>query len=62
MTRLDWVKDSTQSAWNVCIKFDARKEDWKLSVLEGKQYCSKYKTLLILKHVNRESKILELNI
>ena len=29
MTRLDWVKDSTQSAWNVCTTL-------KISVLEEK--------------------------
>ena len=34
MTRLDLIEDSTQSVWNVCIKFDAWKEHWKLSVLE----------------------------
>ena len=25
MTGLDWVEDSTQSVWNVCIKFDTWK-------------------------------------
>ena len=34
MTRLDWVEESTQSVWNVCIKFDTLKEHLKLSVIE----------------------------
>ena len=29
MTRLDWVDDSNQSFWNVCIKFYTWKEHWK---------------------------------
>ena len=32
MTRLDLVEDSTQSVWNICIKFDTWKEHLKLSV------------------------------
>ena len=54
MTRLDLVEDSTQSVWNVCIKFDIWKEHWKLSVPEEK--------LLRENHVNRESNSLELTI
>ena len=53
MTRLDLVEDSTQSVWNDCIKFDTWKEHWKMSVLEGKQFCSECKTVLIENHVNR---------
>ena len=34
MTRLYWVKYSTQSVLNVCIKFDTWKENWKPSILE----------------------------
>ena len=37
ITRIDWFEDSTQSVWNVCIKFDTWKEHWKLYVIEGKQ-------------------------
>ena len=37
ITRLDWVEDSTQSVWNVCIRLDIWKENWKLSVLEGRE-------------------------
>ena len=36
INRLDWVEYSTQSVWNVFIKFDTWKEHWKLSVLERK--------------------------
>ena len=36
MTRLDWVEYSTQSVWNVWIKFYTWKEHLKLSVIEGK--------------------------
>ena len=56
MTRLDWVDDSTKSVWNVCIKFDTWKKHWKLSVLEVKQCCSKWETLLRENHVNRQIK------
>ena len=56
----DWVEDSTQSVWNVCIKFYTWKEHWKLSVLEVKKCCSKLKTVLIENHVNRKSKRLEI--
>ena len=34
MTRLDWVEDSTQSVWNVCIKFDTLNNIKKCTVLE----------------------------
>ena len=61
MTRLDWVEDSTQTVRNVCIKFDTRKEDCKVSVIE-KNFFSKWKTVLRENHVNRESKILEITI
>ena len=40
MTRLDWVEELNQSVFNVCIMFDTRKENSKISVLEGKQCCS----------------------
>ena len=62
MTILCWVEDSTQSVWNVCIKFDTWKEHWKMSVLEEKQCCSEWKTVLIENNVNRESKSIELTI
>ena len=62
MTILDWVEDLTQSVWIFCIKFDTWKEHWRLSVLEGKQFCSECKTVLRENHVNRESNILELTI
>ena len=62
MTGIDWVEDSTQSVWIFFIKFDTWKEHWKLSVLEGKKYCFKWKTALRENHVNRESKILYLTI
>ena len=53
INRLDWVEDSTQSVWNVCIKFDIWKEYWKQSILEEKKYCSKWKTVLRENHENR---------
>ena len=53
MNRLYWVEDSTQPVLNFCIKFDTRKEHWKLFVIEGKQCCSKWKIVLIENHVNR---------
>ena len=46
MTRLDLVEDSTQLVWNVRIKFDTRKEHWKLSVIEAEQCCSEWNTVL----------------
>ena len=52
MTRLYWVKYSTQSVLNVCIKFDTW-EHLKLSVLEGKQCCSEWETVLRENHENR---------
>ena len=58
MTRLFWVEDSTQSVWNICINFDTRKNYWKLSVIEEKQCCSKWKTVLRETNVNWESMIL----
>ena len=61
-TWLDWVEDSIQSVWNVFIKFDTRKEHWKLSVLEGKQCCSEWKRVLREHHVYREIKSLELTV
>ena len=36
MNRLDWVVDSTQSVWNVCIKFDKWKNIENCTVLEQK--------------------------
>ena len=54
MTRLDWVEDSTQSVWNVFIKFDTWKNIENCNVLE--------ETVLRENYVNRESKILELTI
>ena len=33
MNIIDWVEDSTQSVWNVCIKFDTWREHWKMSIL-----------------------------
>ena len=62
MTRIYWVEDSTQSVWNVCIKFDTRKEHWKLSVIEGKQCCSKWETVFRENHVKIETNSLELTI
>ena len=62
MTRLDWVQESTQSVWNVCIKFYTWKEHWKLSILEVKQFYSEWKIVLRENHVSRESKRLELKI
>ena len=62
ITTLDWVEDSTQSIWNVCIKVDTWKEHWKLSVLEGIFFCFEWETVLRENHENRESKILELTI
>ena len=60
MTRLYWVEESTQSVWNVCIKFDTWKLHWKLSVIEGKQYCYEYKTVLRENNADRENKSLEI--
>ena len=34
MTRLDWFEDSTESFWNVCIKFDTWKNIENCTVLE----------------------------
>ena len=62
MTILYLVDYSTQSIWNVCIKFDTWKEHWKLSVLEGKQCCTKRKTGSRENNVNRESMSLKLTI
>ena len=62
MTRLGWVEESTQSVWNVCIKFDIWLKNWKLSGLEGKQCCSEWKTVLRENHVNREIQSLEITI
>ena len=62
MNRLDWVEQSTQSVWNVYIKFDTWKEYWKLSVLEVEQCCSEWKTVLIENNINRESKSLYIKI
>ena len=62
MTRLDWVEESNQSVWNVSIKFDTRKEQQKLSVLEGKQCQYDCKTVPRENHVNRENNSLEFKI
>ena len=62
MNILDWVEDSTQSVWNIFIKFYTRKEHWKLYALEGKECCSKWKTVSREKHVNREIKSLDFSI
>ena len=34
MTILNWVEDSTQSVWNVCIKFDTWNNVENFTVLE----------------------------
>ena len=60
MTRLDLFEDLNQSVWNFRIKFDTRKYHWKVSVIEGKKCCYKWKTVLREKHENRESKSLDL--
>ena len=36
MTRLDWVEDSTQSVWNVSIKFYTRNNIEKCTVIQEK--------------------------
>ena len=54
MTRLDWVEDSTQSVWNVCIKFDTQKNIENFTVIE--------KIALRENHIKIESKSLELTI
>ena len=33
MNRLDWIEDSTQSVWNVCINFDTQKNIENCTVL-----------------------------
>ena len=46
MTILDWVEESTQSVWNICIKFDTWNNIENCTVIEEnslRQY-----------HVNRE--------
>ena len=56
MTRLDRVKDSTQSDLNVC------KGTLKTLCSRKEQCCSKWEKVLIENHVNRESKSLEITI
>ena len=59
-TRLKWgFKPISLKSY---IKFDTRKEHWKLSVLESKQYCSKWEIALKENLVNIEIKRLELTI
>ena len=37
MTRLDWIEYSTQSVWNVSIKFDTWKKIENFTILEEKR-------------------------
>ena len=36
MTRIDWVEESTQSVWYVCIEFDTWNNTENCTVLEEK--------------------------
>ena len=61
MTRLDWVK-IWLNQFEMFVSSLIHEKHWKISVLEGKQCCSKHKTVLRENHVNREIKRLELAI
>ena len=54
MTIIDWVEDSNQSVWNICIKFDTWNNIEKYTVI--------IKKLFREIHINRESNILEFKI
>ena len=51
MTRLDWVEESTQSVWNVCIKL-------KTVCSRRKNVVLNEKSVEVKQCINRESKSL----
>ena len=44
------------------MKFDTQKEHLKLSIIEGKHFCSEWETVLRENHVNIESRIFDITI
>ena len=61
-TIIDWVEDSNQSVWNVCIKFDTWIQHWKMYVLLNDHVVINEKSVERKPFINRESKKLELTI
>ena len=60
---IDYIELRTQlNQFEMFVSNLIHEEHWKLSVLEGKQCCSKWKIVLKENDVNRESKRLELTI